>query len=286
MSHETVFVEVRIVKTYSTGRRLLLGRGCMAVLFPTVHEVTRFISDALLLAIRARDRTMAQKRKEVIEYRRRKKARTNGQTMKTKLIALCLLTSASSLFGASLNLAWDRSASSNVLSQNLYAALGAGAFAVQMTLAPGDSTATVANLAAGALYRFQVTALGANGLESDPSNIFSFQVPVTNTPPTISKIASRTNAYVFSSTTTIIPLALTDAQTSAGSLTLTVTSSNPTLMPAANIGFGGSGGARTVIATPVPNRTGKTTITVTVSDGTLTASDAFDLTVVGPTLAP
>ena len=53
----------------------------------------------------------------------------------------------------------------------------------------------------------------------------------------------------------------------------------PTLVPLANIVLGGSGANRTVTVTPAANQSGTATITVTVSDGTLTASDTFLLTV-------
>src|SRR5439155_342260 len=70
-----------------------------------------------------------------------------------------------------------------------------------------------------------------------------------------------------------------DVQTVAGSLIVSGASSNPTLVPAANIVFGGSGANRTATVTPALNQTGTATITVTVSDGSLTASDRFVLTV-------
>ena len=70
-----------------------------------------------------------------------------------------------------------------------------------------------------------------------------------------------------------------DIETAAASLTLGGASSNPTLVPNANIVFGGSGANRTVTLTPAANQSGSATITVTVSDGPLTASDTFVLTV-------
>ena len=45
-------------------------------------------------------------------------------------------------------------------------------------------------------------------------------------------------------------------------------SSNPALVPAANIVFGGSGANRTVTITPAANQSGTATITLTVTDGT------------------
>jgi endonuclease/exonuclease/phosphatase family metal-dependent hydrolase len=62
-------------------------------------------------------------------------------------------------------------------------------------------------------------------------------------------------------------------------LTVTASSSNPTLVPNANIVVGGSGVSRTVTVTPVVNQTGTATITVTGGDGVSTASDTFVVTV-------
>src|SRR5439155_6940544 len=77
------------------------------------------------------------------------------------------------------------------------------------------------------------------------------------------------------------PLSCTvrDVETPAGSLTVSGSSPNPTLVPNANIVFGGSGANRTVTVTPAAGQNGTATITVTVSDGSLTASDTFVLTV-------
>ena len=70
-----------------------------------------------------------------------------------------------------------------------------------------------------------------------------------------------------------------DAETAAGSLTVTRARRTTALVPLANIVLGGSGANRTVTVTPAANQSGTATITVTVSDGTLTASDTFVLTV-------
>src|SRR4030095_7003766 len=77
------------------------------------------------------------------------------------------------------------------------------------------------------------------------------------------------------------PIAFTigDAETPATGLTLSAPSSNTTLVPNANITFGGNGANRNVVITPVAGESGTTTITVSVSDGTLAASTNFVLTV-------
>ncbi|HZD58153.1 MAG TPA: Ig-like domain-containing protein, partial [Anaerolineales bacterium] len=63
-------------------------------------------------------------------------------------------------------------------------------------------------------------------------------------------------------------------------LTLTATSSNITLVPESNIAIGGNDGTRTVTVTPAENQGGSAVITITVSDGTSSASSAFSVEVV------
>ena len=101
--------------------------------------------------------------------------------------------------------------------------------------------------------------------------------PVGNNAPTISNINNITTNE--DTATSAIQFIISDPETAAGSLTLSGASSNTTLIPNANIVFGGSGASRTVTVTPASNQSGTATITVTVSDGTLTASDTFVVTV-------
>ena len=72
-----------------------------------------------------------------------------------------------------------------------------------------------------------------------------------------------------------------DAETPASSLAVSASSSNTALVPntAAALALGGSGSSRTLVVTPAANQSGSATITVTVSDGSLTASRTFTLTV-------
>ncbi len=67
------------------------------------------------------------------------------------------------------------------------------------------------------------------------------------------------------------------------SFSVTGTSSNPALVPNANIVLGGSGANRTVTITPAPNMSGTATISLTISDGTLTSVRNILLTVTGVT---
>lgn len=71
-----------------------------------------------------------------------------------------------------------------------------------------------------------------------------------------------------------------DAETAASSLVVSATSSNTTLLPNANITFGGSGGDRTFTLTPAAGQAGSTNVTITVTDGQgLTATSVFSFIV-------
>jgi Bacterial Ig-like domain (group 3)/Bacterial Ig domain len=120
-----------------------------------------------------------------------------------------------------------------------------------------------------------VTVTDADG--GTRSDTFLLTVNAVNDAPTISDVANQSTP----AGTAAGPLAMTvgDIDTAATSLTMTGGSSNTTLVPLANIVFGGSGTARTATITPAAGQSGTATITLTVSDGTLTASDTFVLTV-------
>lgn len=107
------------------------------------------------------------------------------------------------------------------------------------------------------------------------SNTLAFSIQ--NTAPTISAIPDQETGPNMP--TDPIPFTVGDVDNDPATLTLTGRSSDQTLVPEANIVFGGSGTNRTVTITPAPERTGTATITITVSDGALTASDSFVLTV-------
>jgi hypothetical protein len=100
---------------------------------------------------------------------------------------------------------------------------------------------------------------------------------VANTAPTITAIADQSIA----ANTDTGPLAFTlgDAESDPALLTLGASSSNPTLVPSANIVFGGSGANRSVTVTPAANQIGTATITLTVSDGEMGTDESFTLTV-------
>ena len=116
----------------------------------------------------------------------------------------------------------------------------------------------------------------SDGLLTGTATVTVTVAPI-NDPPTIDDIPDQSTQEG----TSIGPIGFVvgDIETPAGGLTLLGTSSNTELVPDSNIVFGGSGDNRTVTVTPVAGVTGTVTITVTVDDGTDTASDHLTLRV-------
>lgn len=136
------------------------------------------------------------------------------------------------------------------------------------------STLDTGLLTAGEAYTYFVVSIYDDGTRSDPSNFDT--IVAINGAPTISDIADQT----IDANTSTGPLSFTIGDDQIATVTVAGTSSRTTLVPNADIVFGGSGSDRTVTVAPVVNRIGTAVITVTVTDaGGRTASDSFLLTV-------
>jgi autotransporter-associated beta strand protein len=77
-----------------------------------------------------------------------------------------------------------------------------------------------------------------------------------------------------------------DAETSSTALTVTASSSNTTLVPAANLQLGRNGIQRWLRVVPAAGKWGETTVTLTASDGLATTTASFTLTVERTTVLP
>jgi hypothetical protein len=133
--------------------------------------------------------------------------------------------------------------------------------------------------AGAAIDRFIVT----NDPEFVPSEASN---PIVNAPPTLSAIAAQSTVEDVPKT---IAFTIADQETPVGQLNVMATSSNPALVPAGNIAissFVGPGANRRATITPLPHQSGNAAITLTVSDGTNTASRTFVLTVTDVNHAP
>ena len=95
---------------------------------------------------------------------------------------------------------------------------------------------------------------------------FTLTVNPVNDLPSISPPANQTISE--GDATGVLPFTVRDVETPVATLTVTASSSNPGLVPNANILLGGTGTNRALTITPLPSQFGATTITLTVSDGT------------------
>jgi len=101
--------------------------------------------------------------------------------------------------------------------------------------------------------------------------------PPENRPPTISPLSNRS---VDVNGTIDVVFQIDDDNTDPKFLTVSAHSSNPAVVSDKNIVFSGTGSDRSARITPAPATVGSSLITFVVSDGKLSASRSFTLTVV------
>jgi FG-GAP repeat len=104
--------------------------------------------------------------------------------------------------------------------------------------------------------------------------------PAASRPPTISPIANPPSVTAGQGAIAPVTFTIADPDTPLANLQLSVRSTNPALVPAGSVAFGGTGGSKTAQVTASPNTSGTATITITVSDGTgASATSTFTVTV-------
>lgn len=205
----------------------------------------------------------------------------------------------------SLILTWTDN-SNNETGFAIERSVAGGAFAIIARTGPNVVSYTDLNLATATTYSYRLRAY-AGTLYSAYTTVVSAMTPAAavasptptptpvptptptptptpNVAPVISDVAARTIPAM--GTTGAIPFTVSDSTTAAALLTVTGSSSNSTLIPTSAILFGGSGSNRTVTITPAGSFSGSATVTLTVSDGSLTATDTFVVTVTPPNLPP
>jgi len=121
----------------------------------------------------------------------------------------------------------------------------------------------------------KVTCTGTGGSKSATAFLL---IKYINDTPTISQTANTT--INEDGNTGYLGLTVADEETSAGSLTVTASSNNTSLIPNNRISLAGTGANRLIKATPATNQYGSATITYTVTDaGNKSASRSFKVTV-------
>lgn len=117
------------------------------------------------------------------------------------------------------------------------------------------------------------------GSANDKSSFLSFNITVSpvNDEPTIDAVDDQTIQEDFDLTNVFA--AFNDIDNSVDDLTVTVTSSNQDLIKDESISLSKGESGVSLEASPEENQFGKTTITLTLSDGDLTTSTDFEVTV-------
>lgn len=129
-----------------------------------------------------------------------------------------------------------------------------------------------------------VITLTVSDGSASTSESFTLTVTPVNDAPGISEIGDQSTPE--DTPTSAIPFIVSDIDNPPAALALSAASSNPGLVPLASIVFGGAGADRTVTITPATDMHGTAVITLTASDGELTAMDSFTLTVIPVNDAP
>ncbi|HMP84387.1 MAG TPA: Ig-like domain-containing protein, partial [Verrucomicrobiota bacterium] len=128
-----------------------------------------------------------------------------------------------------------------------------------------------------------ITVTVSDGQSQNSTTSRTFTVSV-NGAPTITKLDDVT---IYANTNTgPIAFEVGDSETPAANLIVWATSSNPSLVSETGIILGGGSSNRTVTLTPVVEQTGEATVTLTVSDGSVSSETSFQLTVLPPVPAP
>ncbi len=137
-----------------------------------------------------------------------------------------------------------------------------GTTTITVTVSDGEKTAS------------DTFVLTVNEVDDEPGN----------SAPTISSIGDITINQDES--TGAISFQVNDNETAASQLTVTGVSSNQTLVNNNDIDINGNGSSKTVTVTPNASNFGDAVITLTVSDGALSASESFTLTVLEEIVDP
>ncbi len=149
---------------------------------------------------------------------------------------------------------------------------------------------TGTNYAVTAMLPARAAIDPATGYLTAASNAATVTVAVpiaaSNAAPTITAVPDQTLSPTGA--TAALPFTVGDDTTPAAALTVTATSSNPAVVPVANIALGGSGAGRTVTVAGPFAQPGTSVVTLTATDAQgLTATRSFAVTVTNaaPTIA-
>ena len=178
-------------------------------------------------------------------------------------------------YSASVTLQWDANPEPDIAGYTVYYGTASRTYP-QSTNVGNVTLATVYGLTNGTTWFFAVTASNTNKLESDFSNEVTNTWIVTNLSPTIQPVQAVT---MLEGQSTNLVVQVWDVETPPKGLVVTATSTNQSLLPDDRITVMGMTHERIVDFEPAAGQWGQTLVTLTVSDGTNTASTSFIVTV-------
>ncbi len=185
---------------------------------------------------------------------------------------------------AQIPVSWSGTDDTGIVSYDIYVSEDGGPFNAWLTATP--LAGSVYPGVVGRSYAFFSRARDlAGNVEAQPASPdASTTVAFVSSAPTISGIAPQT-------TPAGLPLAgigftVGDSDTPLQDLRINVGSSNPGLISSANVLILGDGAARTLSLTSAAGQAGQATITLTVSDGSASASTSFLVTVTARNQSP
>ncbi|MBI3853350.1 MAG: tandem-95 repeat protein [Verrucomicrobia bacterium] len=167
-----------------------------------------------------------------------------------------------------MTLAWDPSTDPDVAGYKIYYGVVSRTYTNMVDV--GNATnVTISGLIEGTTYYFAATAYNALGMESDFSNETSYSVPTSavNNSPTLNALSNLTISEDAPLQTINLTGISSGASNEVQTLTVSATSSNPSLIPNPTVNYTSPNATGTLTFTPVFNANGTADISVTVNDG-------------------
>ena len=161
--------------------------------------------------------------------------------------------------------------------RRLTAAFGGGVSVVSATVTSPSSLSLVIDTTGATLGVRALTVTNPDGQTSALASAITIGAS-TPAAPAFAGVPGNRMLFDAGSGATTGPLAFTVADPQGTPVILTASSSNPAVIPQNRVQLGGSGIARTITISSAGTY-GTSTITLTASDGTLTSTASFDVTV-------
>ncbi len=194
-----------------------------------------------------------------------------------RMVGLMPTMSLATLSAADVTLTWNDN-SSDETGFRVERSTNGSSFSVLDTVAADVTTYSDETIQPSSTYWYRVNAYNEFG-SSGYTNVVSHTTePEVNSAPTISGLSNQ-SLDANSGGSNPVAFTIGDAETPAGQLLVSVTTSNGSLIPNQNVILSGVGSSRNVVVTPLTGLSGSSTITVYVTDGVNTVSDSFVVTV-------